>query len=94
MWKKLKISLFQSVLPIGLQSVYQFLLVPSEHWASLVAQRLKHLSAMRETWVRSLGWEGIPGEGNGNPLQYSCLENPMDRGAWWATVYGVTKSQT
>ena len=35
-----------------------------------------------------------PGEGNGNPLQYSCLENPTDRGAWWATVYGVTKSQT
>ena len=35
-----------------------------------------------------------PGEGNGNPLQHSCLENPMDRGAWWATVHGVTKSQT
>ena len=35
-----------------------------------------------------------PGEGNGNPLQYSCLETPMDRGAWWATVYGVTKSDT
>ena len=34
-----------------------------------------------------------PGEGNGNPLQYSCLENPMDRGIWWATVHGVTKSQ-
>ena len=34
-----------------------------------------------------------PGEGNGNPLQYSCLENPMDRGAWWATVHGVAKSQ-
>ena len=33
-----------------------------------------------------------PGGGNGNPLQYSCLENPMDRGAWWATVHGVTKS--
>ena len=33
-----------------------------------------------------------PGEGNGNPLQYSCLENPMDRGAWWATVHGVTES--
>ena len=32
-----------------------------------------------------------PGEGNGNPLQYSCLENPTDRGAWWTTVYGVTK---
>ena len=35
-----------------------------------------------------------PGEGNGNPLQYSCLENPMDRGVWRATVHGVTKSQT
>ena len=35
-----------------------------------------------------------PGEGNGYPLQYSCLENPMDREAWWATVHGVTKSQT
>ena len=35
-----------------------------------------------------------PGEGNGYPLQYSCLENPLDRGAWWATVHGVTKSQT
>ena len=35
-----------------------------------------------------------PGEGHGNPLQYSCLENSMDRGAWWATVHGVTKSQT
>ena len=36
----------------------------------------------------------IPGEGNSTPLQYSCLESPMDRGAWWAVVYGVTKSQT
>ena len=35
-----------------------------------------------------------PGEGNGNPLQYSCLENPMKRGAWWATHHGVAKSQT
>ena len=35
-----------------------------------------------------------PGGGNGNPLQYSCLENSMDRGAWWAAVQGVTKSQT
>ena len=35
-----------------------------------------------------------PGEGHGNPLQYSCLENPMDRGAWWATVPGVAKSLT
>ena len=35
-----------------------------------------------------------PGEGNGNPLQYSCLDNPMDRGAWWATVHSVTESDT
>ena len=35
-----------------------------------------------------------PGEGNGYPLQYSCLENPMDRGVWWATLHGVIKSQT
>ena len=35
-----------------------------------------------------------PGGGGGNPLQYSSLENPMDRGAWWATVHGVAKSQT
>ena len=35
-----------------------------------------------------------PGEGNSNPLQYSCLENPMDREAWWATVHGVSESQT
>ena len=34
------------------------------------------------------------GEGNGNPLKYSCLENPVDRGAWWAAVHGVTQSQT
>ena len=35
-----------------------------------------------------------PGEGNGKPLQYSCLENSMDQGAWWATVYGIAKSRT
>ena len=40
------------------------------------------------------GWGRSPGEGNGDPLQYSCLENPMDRGAWWATVHGVAKSRT
>ena len=38
--------------------------------------------------------KSCPGEGNGTPLQYSCLENPMDGGAWWATVHGVAKSRT
>ena len=40
------------------------------------------------------GWGRYPGEGNGNPLQYSCLENPMDGGAWQSAVHGVTTSQT
>ena len=40
------------------------------------------------------GSGGSPGEGNGNPLQYSCLENPMERGAWWATVHRVAMSRT
>ena len=52
---------------------------------------VKNLPAMQETWVRSLGQEDThAGEGNGNLLQYSCLENPVDRGAWQATAYGVT----
>ena len=38
------------------------------------------------------GWGRSPGVGSGTPLQYSCLENPMDRGAWWAIVHGVAKS--
>ena len=41
-----------------------------------------------------LGFGRSLGEGNGNPLQYSCLGNPMDRGAWWATVHGVIKNWT
>ena len=39
-------------------------------------------------------WERVPGGGNGNSLQYSCLKNPKDRGDWLVTVHGVTKSQT
>ena len=46
----------------------------------------------QEAWVLDLA-QGLSGEGNGTPLQYSCLENPIDGGAWWATVHGVTKSR-
>ena len=56
-----------------------------------MAQLVKNLPAMRETWVRSLDWGDSPREGKGYPLQYSCLGNPMGRGAWQATVHGVAK---
>ena len=55
------------------------------YWASLVAQTVKNSPGMQEAQVQS------PGEGNGYPLQYSWLENPMDRGAWWATVHYIAK---
>ena len=60
----------------------------------MVAQMVNNLPAMQETWVQSLGQEDSPEEGNGNSLQYSCLENSRDRGAWQATIHGVAKSQT
>ena len=60
-------------------------------WATLVAQRLKRLPGMQETRVRSLGQEDPLEE---MATQYSCLENPMDGRAWWATVHGVAKSRT
>ena len=50
------------------------------------------MQELQETQVRSLGQEDLPGEGHGNPLHYSCLGNPMDRGAWWATVHRVANS--
>ena len=49
---------------------------------------------VRLDWVTSLSLFTFIGEGNGNPLQCSCLENPRDGGAWWAAVYGVAQSQT
>ena len=63
-------------------------------WASLVAQTAKNLPANAGDPGSILGLERSLGEGNGNSLQYSCLENSMDRGAWWATVHEVTKSWT
>ena len=59
--------------------------------ASLVAQWLKNLPANAGDTSSIPGSGRSPGEGNGNPLWYSYLENPMDRGAWWAIVHGVAK---
>ena len=58
--------------------------------ASLVAQLVNNLPAMQKTGLIP-GSGRSPGEGNGNPLQYSCLENPMDRDAWQTTVHGVSR---
>ena len=60
----------------------------------MVVQSVKNLRAMQEMRVLSLGLENSPGGGNGNPLQCSCLGNPMERRAWWTPVHGVSKSQT
>ena len=61
-------------------------------WASLVAQMVVCLQCRRPGLIP--GSERSPGEGNGKPLHYSCLENPMNRGPWQAIVLGVTQCQT
>ena len=73
------------------------LVIPSSYWASQVVLLVKNpLANAGDTRDAALipGSGGCPGGGNGNPLQYFCLENPMDRGDWQATVHNVTKSQT
>ena len=62
--------------------------------ASLVAQMVKNLPAMLETWVLSLAWEDPLEEGMATHFSILSWRIPMDRGAWWATVHGVTKSRT
>ena len=62
--------------------------------ASLVIQLVKKSACNAGDPGLIPGSGRFPGEGNGYPLQYSCLENPVDRGAWQATVHGVMKSQT
>ena len=60
----------------------------------MVAQTVKNPPAMQETWVQFLGQENPLAKGTGHPFQYSCLENPVDRGAWWVAVHGVAQSWT
>ena len=62
--------------------------------ASLVAQLVKNLPSVQETWVQSLGWKDPLEEGMATHSSILAWRIPMDRGAWWATVHGVTKSQT
>ena len=59
-----------------------------------MAQMEKNLPAMQETWVQSLGWEDPPEEGVATHSSILAWRSPMDRGAWWATAHGVTKSWT
>ena len=72
-----------------------FPIYPFSYYITLVYYFDFPIGSDRKASVYSVGDLGsIPGEGNGNPLQYSCLENPMDGGAWWATVHVVAKSRT
>ena len=80
----------------GLSSLKNICLWLTSIQVSLVAQRVKHLHLLhwRETRFNPCIRGRSPGEGNGNPLQYSCLENPTDGEAWQATVHVVAKSRT
>ena len=71
---------------LRMSKVYSFIHFLSQalHWVPRLPQQV------RENWTLLIE---LTGEGNGTPLQYSCLENPMDGGAWWAAVHGVAKSQ-
>ena len=66
-------------------------MTPGYIWSRGLPWWLSGKEAAQEMLVRSVGQEDPLVEEIGNPLQYSCLENPMDRGAWWATVHGVTR---
>ena len=101
LWSSTFLSLFQhkkhlqTSYPIELSSEYQLILMVYEGLrASLMALMVKNPPVNAGDPGSSIpGSRRYPGEGNGNPLQYSCLENSMDKGTWWATVHGVTKSQ-
>ena len=72
--------------PCGVYNSYFNCFTPvMRTWGFLVDQLVKSLPVKQKTWVQSLDWEDPLEKENGNPLQYSCLENPMDRGTWWAT---------
>ena len=77
-------------------TVISSLFLPFQYFSILKKKSNKETCVWSSLYLPGsiLGSGRSPGGGNGNPLQYSCLENPMDRGAWWAIAYGVTKSWT
>ena len=81
-------SMFQVFLPHGGKTLQNGL---HNFMLCMLAQMVKNLTAVQETWVQSRGWEDSPGEGNGNSFQCSCLENSMDRGAWRVKAQGVRR---
>ena len=75
--------------------IYIYIYICIHTYIHICGSVVKNPPAMQqETWIRPLGSGRSPGEGSGNPLQYSSLGNPVDRGAWRATVHGVAKSWT
>ena len=68
--------------------------IPAHSLLCRASQVVKNPSASAGDACSVPGWGRWPGGGHGSPLQCSCLENPMHRGAWWATVHGVAQSQT
>ena len=66
----------------------------TNNWAALVAQTVKNLPAMRETWVQFLSWEDALEEGMATHSSMLAWKIPTDREAWWAAVHGVSESDT
>ena len=86
-------ALFPSLSHRDLLYIYMYVCIHT--YIHIYGSVVKNPPAMQqETWIRPLGSGRSPGEGSGNPLQYSSLGNPVDRGAWRATVHGVAKSWT
>ena len=89
--RKIKSGKNNKEMPFVFMDEHGFLCWPACNTCFLCSSNGKESACNVEDLGLIPGSGRSPGEGNGNPLQYSCLENPMDRGAWWATVHGVTE---
>ena len=87
-----KTNAYKSVSPLGSLSFPSITSFSQGSWTGFLCSLVSKASACNTGDLGSIPGSGrSPGEGNGNPLQYSCLENPLDRGAWRATVLGITR---